>query len=503
MDKKVALIILDGFGIRKSQYFNAVKNAKTPYFDFLWKNYSHTLIKTQGEYVGLKKGQFGNSEVGHLNLGSGRIVKQNSTKISESISSGEFFENKKIIKLIDDLKKQNSFLHLFGLCSDGGVHSELEHLFAVLKLCKKQNFKNVLIHFITDGRDTDIHSGIKFLTKLNNFIKNLGVGKVISVCGRFYAMDREKNFDRTEKFLKVLTEYESENKFKSIKEAINYSYEQNITDEFIRPSILINKNYKVCKNDAILCFNFRSDRARQIFEKLIENGYKNLYSFISYDEKFKDKVNVIFEEENDKNCLSEVLAKNHKTQLRISETTKYAHVTYFFNLLNEKPFDGENRIIIVGDKVENFAEKPLMKTKQITEKIIEETKKQEYDFILVNFPNADMLGHTGNYEKTIESLEFLDKNLSVLVEDLKRKNYIILITADHGNADIMRYKNGEVCTSHTKSDAPFIIVDNQKYNLIKNGKLANVSPTILDLLKIKPPKDFTETSLIEYQPNCK
>ncbi|MGN1208195.1 MAG: 2,3-bisphosphoglycerate-independent phosphoglycerate mutase, partial [Christensenellales bacterium] len=475
----------------------AVKNAKTPYFDSLWKNYSHTLLKTCGEFVGLKYGQFGNSEVGHLNLGAGRIVKQNSTKISDSIKSGEFFENKKLINMIENLKKHHAKLHVFGLCSTGGVHSELDHLFSILRLCKNQNFFDVFIHFVSDGRDTDTKSGKKFLSKLQNFARKLGVGKVISVSGRFYAMDREKNFDRTERFLKVLTSYESDNKFEKIDDVFDYFYNKNVTDEFVEPSILQGKNFSVQKNDAILCFNYRSDRARQIFEKLIECGFKNLYSFVCYDQKFEKKVKVVFEEDSGKNCLSEVLSKHKKTQLRISETTKYAHVTYFFNLLNEKPFCGEKRIIIEGDKINNFAEKPLMKTKEITETIIRETDKQKFDFVLVNFPNADMLGHTGNYEKTIESLQFLDKNLKVLVENLRKKGYVVLITADHGNADIMRYPNGEVCTTHTTSDAPFIVVDEQKYNLSSGGKLASVSPTILDIMHIKPPKEFSEKSLIE------
>lgn len=496
MNKKVALIILDGFGMRRSQYFNAVKNAKTPYFDFLWKNFSHTLIKTKGEFVGLKKGQFGNSEVGHLNLGSGRIVKQNSTKISDEISSGNFFENKLLKNMIYDLKKRDASLHIFGLCSNGGVHSELDHLFALLRFCKQENFYDVKIHFISDGRDTKPNSGIKFLQKLQNFIKKIKVGTIVSVCGRYYAMDREKNYDRTDKFLKVLLNYESDYKFKAMKEVFEKSYGENVFDEFIKPSILSCGNFKVNSGDAILCFNFRNDRARQIFERLIESGIKNLYSFTCYDEKFKGKVKTIFNEKSSKNCLSEVLSKNRKTQLRISETTKYAHVTYFFNLLNEKPFVGENRIIIEGDKVSSFAEKPFMKTKEITEKIIEETNKFKYDFVLVNFPNADMLGHTGNYEKTIESLEFLDKNLKVLVEDLRKKDYVVMLTADHGNADIMRYDDGKVCTTHTTSDAPFIIVDDKKYNLIKNGKLACVSSTILDIMQIKQPKEFTEPSLI-------
>lgn len=493
---KVALVVLDGLGIRKSSDYNAVKNAKMPYFNNLLKKYSHTYIKTCGEYVGLKKGQFGNSEVGHLNLGAGRIVKQNSTKITDSINSGEFYKNKTLINLINNLKRTNGNLHLFGLCSTGGVHSELNHLISLLKLCKEQNFYNVLIHFITDGRDTNIHSGKNFFSKLERFIKDLNVGKIISLTGRFYAMDREKNYDRTKQFLNVLLNNKSENEFDNISKAFKYYYENDITDEFIKPTTLKNKDYILNKNDAILCFNFRSDRVRQIFELLIKNNVRNLYSFIEYDTKFKDKVKVVFKEESNKNCLSEVLSKNNKTQLRISETTKYAHVTYFFNLLKEKPFENETRKIIESEKVDNFSKTPKMKAKEITDTIIKETQKKLYDFILVNYSNADMLGHTGNYKATIKSLEFLDICLERLCEDLKKKGYIIIVTSDHGNADIMQNKDGTVCTTHTISNAPFIIIDNKKHHLMKGGKLANVSPTILDIFNIKPPKEFIEKSLI-------
>lgn len=493
---KVALVVLDGLGLRKNNFYNAVNNANMPYFKKLLKNYSHTKLKTCGEFVGLPHGQFGNSEVGHLNLGAGRIVKQNSTKITDSIVSGEFFNNKTLLNMLNKLKQTNSNLHLFGLCSNGGVHSDIEHLFNLLKLCKQQNFNNVYIHFISDGRDTNTHSGKTFLSKLNKKIKEIKVGKVISLTGRFYAMDREKNYDRTNEFFKILNEYSSKKTFKNFSQAFNFYYENNITDEFILPSTLKNENYSVNKNDSILCFNFRSDRARQIFEVLIKEGYKNLYSFIEYDKNFSKKVKVIFKEDSSKNCLSEVLSKNGKTQLRISETTKYAHVTYFFNLLKEEPFSGEERVIIESEKVDNFSKTPKMKAGEITENLIEKTNNKLYDFILVNYSNADMLGHTGNYEKTIESLEFMDTCLKTLCENLKQKGYIIIVTSDHGNADIMQNKNGTVCTTHTTSDAPFIIVDNKKYNLIKNGKLSNVSPSILHLMGIKKPKEFTENSLI-------
>lgn len=493
---KIALVILDGYGLRRSREYNAVKNANTPFIRSLFKNYSNTKIKTFGYYVGLDDSQFGNSEVGHLNLGAGKIVKQNSTRISDSINDGEFFKNKKLKSLISKLKKSNSTLHIFGLCSTGGVHSSLTHLFALLDFCKKENFKNVVLHFIGDGRDTNIDSGVNFYKKIQNKMKQVGFGKIISVCGRFYAMDREKNYDRTEEFYNVLKNYEAKNKTKDFKLAFQKYYEQNISDEFLPVTILSDKDYSLKKEDAIICFNFRSDRARQIFEVLIKNDIKNLYSFIEYDSKFKGKVIPLFEEDKDSLCLSAVLAKNGKTQLRISETTKYAHVTYFFNMLKEKPFENEERVIIDSEKVENFAKTPKMRAGEITDTIIEKTNKKLYDFILVNYSNADMLGHTGNYEKTIESLEFVDKCLEKLITDLQNKGYIILVTADHGNSDIMRNKDGTPCTTHTKSDAPFIIVSDEKYNLREDGKLANVSPTILDLFSIKKPKAFKENSLI-------
>lgn len=493
---KIALIILDGFGIRKETEYNAVKNAKMPFFNSLTKKYSHTKLKTCAEYVGLDAGQFGNSEVGHLNMGAGRIVKQNSMRISESIKNESFFDNKTLISMIKTAKKNKSNLHILGLCSDGGVHSKLSHLVALLKLCKKLKFKDVFIHFIADGRDTDIHSGKKFYTLLQKEIKKINIGKIISVTGRFYAMDREKNYERTEKFFNVLTKYDAKKEYKDLKQVFDESYSNNISDEFIEPSILENTDYSLTKKDVICCFNFRSDRARQIYELLVKNNYKNLFSFIQYDTKFNKIVKVAFPEENNKNCLSEVLSKNNKSQLRISETTKYAHVTYFFNLLIEKPFKNEKRIIIDSENVDNFAKTPKMKAGEITKTIIAETDKNLYDFILVNYSNADMLGHTGDYKATIKSLEFLDKCLKTLVNNLKQKGYTIIITADHGNADKMKYKNGNACTTHTISDAPFIIVDENKYNLIKNGKLANISPTILDLFKIKLPKEFNEKSLI-------
>lgn len=493
---KVALVVLDGLGIRKDNSFNAVNNAKMPYFKSLLNNYSKTLIKTCGNYVGLKSGQFGNSEVGHLNLGAGRIVKQNSTRITESINAGDFFSNKTLIDMLKKLKKTKANLHLFGLCSNGGVHSELEHLYATLKLCKEQNFSNVYIHFISDGRDTNTFSGKTFLKQLKSKIKKIGVGNVVSLSGRFYAMDREKNYDRTENFLNILLKNEAENSFVTLEKAFDYYYQNNISDEFILPTILQNSKISFSSNDAYLCFNFRSDRVRQIFELLIKNKIKNLYSFIEYDKNFKNKVKVVFKEQSIKNCLSEVLSKNGKTQLRISETTKYAHVTYFFNLLKEEPFNGEERVIIEGEKVQNFAKVPKMKAGEITNEVIKRTDKTLYDFILINYANADMLGHTGDYLATIKSLEFVDKCLEKLCENLKQKGYIVLITADHGNADIMQNEDGSVCTTHTTSNAPFIIVDDKKYKLTKTGKLANVSPTILDLFNIKPPKEFEENSLI-------
>lgn len=493
--RKIALVVLDGFGVTKETYGNAIKKAKMPYFKSLLKTYSHTTIKTHGEYVGLNRGQFGNSEVGHLNLGAGRIVVQNSMKISNAIKTGEIFKNEKLLKLFKSLSKTNNILHLFGLCSDGGVHADINHVYSLVKMAKENDVKDVYIHFISDGRDTKIDSGILYYNKLNKFLKKEKYGKIVSIQGRFFAMDREKNYDRTQEFLDVILKYSAKNKCDNFEDYFKENYAKQISDENFEPCVLKNEDYSLKQGDAILAFNFRSDRMKQIFELLIENKVSNLNSFIEYDANFKN-VNVIFEEESNKNCLSEVLSNKNLSQLRISETTKYAHVTYFFNLLIEKPFKNEERIIIPSDKVESFDERPKMKAEEITKTVISKTNEKLYDFILINYPNCDMVGHTGNFSATVTAVEFLDKCLEKLCEDLKRKGYSILITADHGNADKMLNADGTVCTTHSTRNAPFIIVDNNKFNLRTDGKLSNVAPTILALYEITPPKEFKEESLI-------
>lgn len=493
--RKIALIVLDGFGVTKETFGNAIKKAKMPYFKKLLKTYSNTTIKTHGEYVGLNKKQFGNSEVGHLNLGAGRIVVQNSMKISNSVKTGEIFENKKLLKLFSSLKKSGKVLHLFGLCSDGGVHADINHVYSLVKMAKNNGVKDVYIHFIGDGRDTRVDSGLLFYKKLDKFLKKENYGKIVSIQGRFYAMDREKNYDRTQKFLDVILNYSAKNQVENFEDYFKQNYKEQISDENIEPCVLKNSNFSLKQGDAILAFNFRSDRMKQIFELLIKNNVQNLNSFIEYDANFKE-VNVIFEEESNKNCLSEILSNNNLTQLRISETTKYAHVTYFFNMLIEKPFKNEERIIIPSDKLESFDKAPKMKAKEITDTVILKTDEKLYDFILINYPNCDMVGHTGNFDATVTAVEFLDKCLEKLCENLKNKGYTILITADHGNADKMLNKDNTICTTHSTRKAPFIIIDKNKFNLSQNGKLSNVAPTILDLYKIKQPKEFKEESLI-------
>lgn len=493
--RKIALIVLDGFGVTKDYYGNAIKKAKMPYFKKLLKTYSNTTLKTHGEFVGLNKRQFGNSEVGHLNLGAGRVVVQNSMRISKAVESGEIYNNKKLLNLFNSLNRTGKVLHLFGLCSDGGVHADINHVFALVRMAKKCGVKDVYIHFISDGRDTKVDSGITFYNKLNNFLIKEKYGKIVSVEGRFYAMDREKNYDRTEQFLNVILKYSADNCYDDLQECFKVNYSKNISDEYIEPSILKDEDYSLKSGDAILAFNFRSDRMKQIFELLIKNKISNLNSFIEYDANFKE-VNVIFEEESNKNCLSEVLSNHNLSQLRISETTKYAHVTYFFNLLIEQPFKNEERIIIPSDKVESFDEAPKMKAGEITDTVIKKTDEKLYDFILINYPNCDMVGHTGNFNATVTAIEFLDKCLEKLCENLKDKGYTILITADHGNADKMLNSDGTICTTHSTRNAPFIVIDKEKFNLKNDGKLSNVSPTILKLYGIKPPKEFKEDSLI-------
>lgn len=503
MNKPVLLAILDGYGYSDKINGNAVLNAKTPSLDKLINENPTTLINAAGLCVGLPEGQIGNSEVGHVNLGAGRIVYQGLTRISKSIDDGEFFTVPEFINVIKKCKEQNTALHIMGLASNGGVHSHLSHLYALLKLAKMQGVSNVYLHCFTDGRDVDIKSGNGYINQIKEQIKQIGVGEIATVIGRYYALDRDNRWDRTEIAYKAMVDGIGE-VCNDVNKAIELRYNKNETDEFIKP-IVCNKDGMVKKNDSIIFFNFRPDRARQITRAFVdsdfdkfkrEKGYLNP-SFVcmtQYDESITN-VDVAFKPVIIKNGLTECLANNGLTQLHISETEKYAHVTFFFNGGVEKQYSNEDRILIPSPKVATYDLAPAMSADEITEKTLIAIDSNKYDFIVLNYANCDMVGHTGNYQAAIESVEAVDRNVKKLVDKIKEKNGIAIITADHGNAEEMLKEDGEVMTAHTTNPVIFTVVG---YNckLKSGGKLGDVAPTVLEIMGIEKPAEMTGESLL-------
>ena len=500
------LIILDGVGERQSEEFNAVKVANTPFLDSLKKEYSHTLLKASEEAVGLLPNQMGNSEVGHMTLGAGDIIRQDLTVISDAIEDGSFYENENLIKFLTEAKKNNKPVHLFGLVSDGGVHSHINHLFALLKMCKQQNVNNIFVHVITDGRDTTPNSALGFVEKLKQKMKELGVGKIATICGRFYAMDRELKFDRTQKAYNAWVKAEGEH-FESSLVAINSSYESGVSDEFITPKIICEKNSislhgrakgkpvaTINEGDYLICFNFRSDRPRQIINALCDENFKGfkteklnlkLLTFTCYDKTYPYPI--CFERENATTTLGKILSENNKTQLRLAEQTKYAHVTFFFNGGREVEYPGETRFMLEGKNVETFDLAPQMSAMEIADKFVEESNKKQYDFVLINLANGDMVGHTGNFKATVKALEAVDKALEKIVNQIIKLGGECVVTADHGNADDMR-PNAPFKTTHTLNPVMCILVSKNKKPKLKLGGLSNVAPTILKLMGLPIPK---------------
>ncbi len=494
--KPLMLVILDGFGLRKEKRGNAVAKAKTPNFNFYWKNYPHCKLKASGEAVGLPKGTLGGSEVGHLNIGAGRIVYQELTRINKAIKNGSFFKNKALLGAINHVKKNNSSLHLIGLLSDAGVHSDYRHLFALLKLAKKNKVNNVYIHVLTDGRDTAPRSALKYIKELKKQIKKLKIGKIATVIGRYYAMDRDKRWNRTEKAYNCIVLAKGL-RAKTAEQAVKNSYEKNVTDEFILPTVI--GNFKGIKDkDSVILWNYRADRARQISYAFVNKEFDefkrkkvniNYTCMCEYDEKLK--VPVAFPPLKLKNILGEVLSRKGLHQLRIAETEKYAHVTFFFNGGKERPFKKEDRILIPSPKVATYDKTPEMSAYKITEELISQINLRWYDFILVNYANPDMVGHTGDFKATVKAVEVVDECLGKIVKAMQAHNGIIIITADHGNAeDMKRYR-----TSHTLNPVPFIILE--KGLKLRNGILADIAPTILQLMNIKKPKEMKGRSLIK------
>jgi len=517
--KPVVLIVLDGWGVYQPYPGNAVALANTPTFNSLIQEYPVTTLRASDEAVGLPWGEAGNSEVGHLSLGLGRILYQGLPRIDKDISDHSFYSNEVLLAAANHAKKNNSSLHLIGLVSNGGVHASVDHLFALLTFAKQQALENVFIHVFLDGRDTAYNAGLNTIKGLELTIKEQGVGTIATVSGRYYAMDRNNNWDRTEKTYRTMTLGEGETA-KDAVTAIEKSYKNKIYDEEFVPTI-INKKGLVKENDAVIFFNFRPDRARQLTKAFVEENFeaftrpflKNLFfvTFVVYEKDLP--VKVVFPPYVIKECLGEVLAKNGLKQLRIAETEKYAHVTYFFNGGVEKPNEGEDRILVPSPAVASYDLKPEMSALEVTKKLVEAIESDKYDFILVNFANADMVGHTGNLQAAIKAIETLDKCLSKVVRSILMKNGIALITADHGNAEVMfNMQTGQIDKEHTSNPVPFILVGREYagrnvgwQDLINNdltlvqpqGFLADVAPTILKLMGLEKPKEMRGMNLIK------
>ena len=502
MKKPVALVVIDGFGIGEDEKGNAVKFAKMPYFEHLLSTYPHSKLGASGEDVGLKPGQMGNSEVGHLNIGAGRIVSQDMTRIDRAIEDGSFFENPALAKLMNTLKQNNGNLHIMGLMSDGGIHSHINHLFAVMQMAKKFEIKNVFIHFFGDGRDTDVHSAIGFAGDIENKIKEFGIGQIATIAGRFYAMDREQKYERTKLSYDAIVFGDGKN-FKTASEAIEQSYQDNVTDEFIVPCTIGDyKNHLPQKDDGFVFINFRKDRTKQLTDALTTSGFSHFETKCSFKNyvcmtKYGDfDADIAFEFHAIQNSLSEVVSKNGLLQAKFSEPTKYAHVTYFLNGGIEEPFAGEDRFKIPPKNVQTFDEAPEMSAVELAEKFKEEVQKQKYDFLMCNLANSDMVGHTGNFDATVVALETIDKALNIICESVLSCDGELIVTADHGNSEKMLNKNGTICTTHTSNPVWCIYVGSKKGNML-DGRLADISPTILTLLGLKLPLEYTGKMLLQ------
>jgi 2,3-bisphosphoglycerate-independent phosphoglycerate mutase len=503
-NKKVALIIMDGWGLGKVKKSDAIQHANVPFVSSLYSKYPNSTLITCGELVGLPEGQMGNSEVGHLNLGAGRIVYQELQRINVAIRNKEFDKNPILLAAITEAKKRNKTLHLIGLVSDGGVHSHINHLKSILNICKENECNDVLIHAFTDGRDTDPKSGIKFIDELQKHIKTT-VGSIATITGRYYAMDRDKRWERVKIAYDGMVNGVGDKSMDFIK-SIQDSYDANVTDEFIKPLINGNINQTSIEgDDVVICFNFRTDRCREITEVLTQvdmpdfemKKIKLHYTTMTqYDHNFKN-VNVIFENDDLKNTLGEILSNNNKSQLRIAETEKYPHVSFFFSGGREKPFDGESRIMIPSPKVATYDLMPEMSAVEITQAVTDEIKKTHPDFICLNFANADMVGHTGNWDAVIKAVETVDSCVEKVVTTALENDYTIFLTADHGNADYEINDDGSPNTAHTLNPVPLFIIDKEWRGTVSEGKLGDIAPTILKMMDIEIPAEMTGNILIK------
>jgi 2,3-bisphosphoglycerate-independent phosphoglycerate mutase len=506
MDKKVLLMILDGWGIATNPSVSAIDKAKTPFVDSLYTKYPHAQLEASGLAVGLPEGQMGNSEVGHMNIGAGRVVYQDLVKINLAVKNGELNNHPVLVEAFAKTKAAKKKAHFMGLLSDGGVHSHISHLKGLCDSAKANGLEDVFIHAFTDGRDTDPKGGIGYLEDLQSHLEQSS-GKIASVVGRYYAMDRDNRWERVKLAYDAMVKGEGE-KSKDIIGAMRKSYENGVTDEFIRPIIHVGSDNKplatIEEGDLVICFNFRTDRGREISQALTQRDFEDFnmkkldvdyITFTSYDSTFKG-VKVLFEKDNLNNTLGEVLADANKKQIRIAETEKYPHVTFFFSGGREDVFEGESRLLCPSPKVATYDLKPEMSAFEIASKINPELKKKSADFICLNFANADMVGHTGVFDAAVKACEAVDKCAESVVTTALENGYTIIVIADHGNSDMMINEDGTPNTAHTTNLVPFIMVDNKDQLHVKDGKLGDLAPTILKLMGIDIPKDMTGEILL-------
>lgn len=506
MSKKVILMILDGWGIGTNPQVSAIAAADTPFMDSLYTKYPHSKLEASGEAVGLPEGQMGNSEVGHMNLGAGRVVYQDLVKLNNAVKDNTLGENEELIKAFEHAKRLGKKLHLIGLVSDGGVHSHIQHLKGLVSAAHQKGLQNVFVHTFTDGRDTDPKSGLAFLKDLQQHL-NATTGAIASVTGRYYAMDRDKRWERVKLAYDAMVKGEGKETTDVLK-AVQQSYDENVTDEFIKPIIHTNDSGQpvalIEGGDVVICFNFRTDRSREITMALTqqdfpEQGMKTLplyyVTMTNYDDTFKD-VKVLYDKDNLNNTIGEVLARHGKKQIRIAETEKYPHVTFFFSGGREEQFDGESRILCPSPKVATYDLQPEMSANDIRDAIIPELKKQEADFVCLNFANPDMVGHTGVFAAAVKACETVDRCAEAVVGAALENGYATIIIADHGNSDIMINDDGSPNTAHTTNLVPCILVDKNFKGTIKDGKLGDIAPTILKMMGIPKPKEMTGEELI-------
>lgn len=506
MKQRVLLCIMDGWGINKDCPKDAISAAKTPNFDKFLTEEPHTMIYADGEHVGLPEGQMGNSEVGHLNLGAGRIVYQELSRINKAIKDGDFFRNEEFINAINHVIKNNSSLHLYGLVSDGGVHSSLEHLLALIDLAVKEGLKNVYVHAFLDGRDTPPKSAKKYLQIVEDKLKECKLPPIASVIGRYWAMDRDNRWDRIQKAYNCLTEGYSAKASNSL-EAVDNSYAVDKTDEFVAPTMTGDMNSRIKDNDAIIFFNYRPDRAREITKAMTFedfNGFErmekleNLYyvCMTQYDETFN--LPIAFKPQSLKNILGDVLDANNVKQFRTAETEKYAHVTFFFNGGVEEANRLETRVLVASPKVATYDLQPEMSADEVCDNVLAAINDKEYEFILVNFANPDMVGHTGVFDAAVKAVEKVDECVGKIAERCMRKGVVMLLTADHGNVECMENPQTHAPhTAHTTNPVPFLVVNDPGISKLRdNGALCDVAPTVLDIMGIEKPAEMTGKSLI-------